>query len=286
MVKIEKSRRKLIEITSTGAITLIAGCSGNNSSNGDSTNSNGDGNTDSPNSVIKSVENNFEQPAIEISVEPGEVDEVVLQNDGEVISSDSPSSTETKVVIPILDPEEIDREAEHRIIATKGGEIIDETTWTPPNVNISVPNVEAASFQFDHVVGIEIDVRIEAIPHISPSQAYISGGFPIEVHDKNKIHGESFNTSEKLVHTFVFSKDRGYGTIEHLIIEPPSRSCDGQTGTIEMTIEFEEAESRIINLESTFNGNIEPARMRNSNKERGISCSDTQIETTGTKTIE
>jgi hypothetical protein len=111
-----------------------------------------------------------------------------------------------------------------------------------------VTDVEATEY-------LRISLSNNSDIEIAPTRTYVSGGFPTEVHDADRVadYEESVVLSP-LGDQRTYDIRRKAIAFEKGVLTPPNEECTGDTLPVEVTFEFEQLESRTYTIDVELAG--------------------------------
>jgi|AntRauMinimDraft_4_1070384.scaffolds.fasta_scaffold00601_4 hypothetical protein len=269
------SRRQAL-VVAGGATVIAAGGAGvtllggdNDDDTNGSSDSGDDANSDSSagSNVIQDYEvvsgSQSDKSALSVSLLEGEADQIALLATGEQVASVDIAPAETSATITISNRNDVIPPSTDEIVAYSGSTVVDRVDWSP-SIDVSLTGVEVGEW-------LRLTFENNSDIGIRPSQGYVSGGFPTEVHDSDRVGDNGYLTM-----LFpnggkgTFNVKREGAVVEQRVLTPPNGECTGETHTIEVTMEFEQLDPRQYSIDVELSG--EPTE--GSNVGKPVYCSD------------
>lgn len=257
---VDISRRQVIiaggstTVVAAGGVTILGGGDGGDGdgSSGESSTDTDAGDSSSGTTVIRGSEvieggSETADSSLSVTLTEGEADQIALLSDGNQVASTDVAPAETQTAIPISGVTGTIPPSTDEIVAYNGETVVDRVDWSP-TIDLSVTDVEATEY-------LRISLSNNSDIEIAPTRTYVSGGFPTEVHDSDRVaeYEESVVLSP-LGDQRTYDIRRTEAAFEKNVLTPPDEECTGDTLPAEVTFEFAQIEPRTYTMDVELAG--------------------------------
>lgn len=254
---VDISRRQVIVVggsavvAAAGGVTVFGGGDGGDGSSPDSTGDDGDSSSSGGSNVIQGYEvisgdSGTVDTALSVTVSEGEADQVALMSDGDQVASIDIAPGETQAVIPISGTTDDIPPSTNEIVASSGDTVVDRAEWSP-TIDISVTDVVADQF-------LSITLQNDSDITTEVTNAYISGGYPTEVHGTDRVAEDTSTYSLAPGEGVTIQFKIGGLSTEVAALTPPNEECNGETRPVEVALSFADLAARIASIDVTLGG--------------------------------